>query len=100
MISLVADVFPAVLNTDDGTFDTVRVLSDGATLWAFRLSGNEVGVATSFPVRDLDLDPTGIFTATNAETGTAVSFRTAGGCGCGNPLKRQSVETLLALVPA
>jgi len=98
------DVFPALVESPEGAFQTVRALV--AEDWLLLFQSGPQGVELLRALRFVDWNISEVrglgpwlFTLEDGTTWRVIQSR---GCGCGNPLKRASVRGLLDLagVPA
>lgn len=99
MRDLAFDVFPARLLGPE-VYERVRVISDGSTLWLFSADGTPPQLVVALPIDAIEtLRPRHWRITIN---GQVYDLQPGGSCGCGNPLKRASAQSLLELagIPA
>lgn len=99
-MTLVLNAFPGIARGPDETYDLCRALSDGETLWIFIAAGSEARLATSVTITNIEQthpEPGARWLVTDVD-GFEWEIQAGGGCGCGNPLKRYSPQSLLGLI--
>lgn len=94
-IALALNVFPGIAHSPERSYDPCRAISDGSTLWIFVAEGNEVVLAESFTVTNIESLDAMRYNVTD-EDGNVWLIESGGGCGCGSPLKRANWQSLLA----
>lgn len=100
-VAVIADIFPAIVNSPTGMFDGARVLVADSYLWLFTRAGGEPKFVEGVTLVDFNAENAlrrGSWSAVD-DQGREWQVTAAGGCGCSNPLKRYSPQALLQLVP-
>lgn len=99
--ALIVDTFPATVQTPTHTYDGARVLTTDTYLYLFVAQAGFPKFVQGVTLVDFDAENAArraVWSATD-DQGGHWQIMAGGGCGCSNPLKRYSADSLLALVP-